>query len=220
MLRYRPDLPTQISTGTPQRELTELLLAHGMDPNRREWPNVTPLHRFAEDADVENAAIFIAHGANIDAVDEEFETTPLGYAARFGRALMAAFLLRNGASLRPTGVAEWSTPIAWATRRGHQRVVDLLDRYDRDGSLPSAPDAVQIEALAMDLLAAYNGGDHDALRRFTDYVQPPRTELNQVRRHVRLRLGLPRDVQVDITIDQARELVRRMLGIYSPPDVP
>lgn len=212
MLRYRPELPKQISTGTPRLEITERLFAHGMDPNRRQWPNVTPLHGFAANGDIENARAFIAHGANIEAIDEEFCTTPLGHAARRGQALMVAFLLRHGARVRPAGVPEWAMPLAWATRRGHTHIVDILTRFERDGTLPSPPEPAQFDELVTHLLNAYNNGDVTALGRVAEYFPLPRAGLVQLRRHVSLRLALPQREHTNISPEQAREMIERLTG--------
>src|SRR4029079_581763 len=84
MLRYQPLLASKIAVGVagqgPQNTikssaLTEYLFEHGMDPNFKNWLNVTPLHHFARRGDMDSAAIFIEHGADVNAVDEEFYST-------------------------------------------------------------------------------------------------------------------------------------------------
>ena len=71
MLRYQPDLARRIAVVAKTRELTELLFRHGMDPNRPNWLGITRLHEFAEQGAIESAAIFIDHGADLHARDEE-----------------------------------------------------------------------------------------------------------------------------------------------------
>lgn len=102
LLRYQPDLPKRInfpywSVGAKTRELNELLFKHGMNPSPPDWLRVTPLHHFARKGDMENAALFLDHGADLQARDEDICSTPLGWAAKFGKALMVEFLLRRGA---------------------------------------------------------------------------------------------------------------------------
>jgi ankyrin repeat protein len=131
MLRYQPDLARRIAVVAKTRALTELLFRHGMDPNRPNWLGITRLHEFAEQGAIESAAIFIDHGANLHARDEELRSTPLAYAAKAGMIRMVEFLVRRGA--RPTLPDDppWATPAAWATRRGHHAIVQLLTEYGR-----------------------------------------------------------------------------------------
>ena len=73
--------------------LTELLFDHGMNPSLPDWLGITPLHQFARKGDVENARIFLDRGADLDARDEDIRSTPLGWAAKFGRLSMVELFL-------------------------------------------------------------------------------------------------------------------------------
>lgn len=135
MLRYEPDLAKNISVGVasqgPQdaiksRELTEWLFSRGMDPNFSNWLGIRPLHRFAERGDVVNAAIFIDQGAEINAIDEQHNTTPLGWASRAGKGEMVKFLLENGADPQLPAEHPWARPMAWAERRRYSDICDIL----------------------------------------------------------------------------------------------
>jgi ankyrin repeat protein len=132
LLRHQLDLAARIdvdhywSLGAKSRAIAELLFANGMDPSRRSWLEVTPLHHFAGTGDIDNAAVYLDHGADLHARDEDLRSTPLGWAAKFGRMEMAAFLLGRGAKPSLPGDPPWATPLAWATSRGHQGIVDLL----------------------------------------------------------------------------------------------
>ena len=126
MLRYRPDLPQRIAAAAKTRELTELLFAHGMNPSLPDWLGITRLHEFARKGDLENATIFIDHGADLHARDEDICSTPLGWAAKFGKAPMVELLLSRGAKPNLPGDPPWATPLAWATRRGHGDIVSML----------------------------------------------------------------------------------------------
>jgi RNA polymerase sigma factor (sigma-70 family) len=134
MLRYQPDLPARISfpawsVGAKTRELNELLFEHGMNPSQPDWLRVTPLHEFARKGEVEKALLFIEHGADLNARDEDLCSTPLGWAARFGQAAMIELLLRHGAKLNLPDDPPWATPLAWATRRGHSEIAELLKQH-------------------------------------------------------------------------------------------
>jgi hypothetical protein len=188
MLRYQPDLPRRV-TVAKSREMTEFLFEQGMDPNRPNWLRITPLHHFAEMGHLENAAIFLDHGADLHARDEQINSTPLGWAAKFGKALMVEFLLRRGAKPVLPDDPPWATPLAWATRRGHDRVVRVLEQYERDGMLPTRS-REDYEHLANDLVEAYNSGNTDAAQRVTDYFQFDRSaRWDKLRGHVQERLG-------------------------------
>jgi len=138
MLRYQPDLAKRVAVSVtsrgPQdavktRELTELLFQHGMNPSLRDWLHITPLHQFARRGDLNNAAIFIDHGADLDARDEEICSTPLGWAAKFGQADMVELLLSRRAKPNLPDDPPWATPLAWAARRGHGAIGELLKKH-------------------------------------------------------------------------------------------
>ena len=149
--------------------MAELLFAHGMDPDRPNWMRATPLHHFANNGDIEGAALYLDHGANIEAEDAEWRSTPLARAAEAGRTRMVEYLFRRGARVDPIGGPAWAKPIAWAERRGHTEVVELLREYVRSATLPTRTLA-DYEALANDLVRAY-GGDAASLDRIVEYFR-------------------------------------------------
>lgn len=131
MLRYEPRLPERIefpfwSVGAKSRELNELLFEHGMNPSQPDWLLITPLHHFARKGNVEMAELFLDHGADINARDEDICSTPLGWAAKFGAINMVELLLQRGAKPNLPDDPPWATPLAWATRRGHAEIAALL----------------------------------------------------------------------------------------------
>ena len=109
--------------------LARLLFAQGMDPNQPNWLGVTPLHRFAEKGDIPNAALFIKQGAKINTIDEQFHTTPLGYAAKQGRTEMVKFLLEQGADPALPGDRPTATPLYWAQTRGYKGMVEVIKKF-------------------------------------------------------------------------------------------
>jgi ankyrin repeat protein len=226
MLRYQPDLPKRRSVGGKTREITELLFQHGMDPNRPNWLHITPLHYFAESGDLENAAVFIEHGADLNARDEEFFSTPLGWAARCGKTRMVEFLLRRGANSNLPGDPHlaWATPLRWALRRGQDEIVRMLTEFEKTGSLP-ARSLEQCETLARSLVEAFASGDDGAMQRVMDHFhlrhtltwdQPSKDVcLTRLRRGVRERLGVPADLGKEsevLPLADAQLLVARSLG--------
>lgn len=126
MLRHRPRAAERVAVVAKSPAITQLLFQHGMNPNLRAFLGITPLHRFARDGDIAKATIFLDHGADIHARDEEFCTTPLGYAAAAGRLQMVEFLLARGARVSLPDDPVWATPLALATYRGHDEVAHVL----------------------------------------------------------------------------------------------
>ena len=107
--------------------LARLLLEQGMDPDLPNWQQIRPLHHIAARGDVRSAELFLEFGADLDAVDEEFRSTPLGWAARCGQREFVRFLLaQRGPRPEPAAVPAWAQPQAWAQRRGHAEVAALL----------------------------------------------------------------------------------------------
>lgn len=84
-------------------EIAALLLKHGMNPNHMNWQHVTLLHEMAQEGDWRKARLLLDHGADINAVDEEYRSTPLGFAARWGQREMVALLLESGADPNKSG---------------------------------------------------------------------------------------------------------------------
>jgi ankyrin repeat protein len=136
MLRYEPDLPKRTafpawSVGAKTPELNELLFEHGMNPSQPDWLRITPLHEFARKGDVAKAALFIDHGADLNARDEDICSTPLGWAAKFGQSAMVELLLHSGAKPKMPDDPPWATPLQWAIRRGHDQIADLLRQHEK-----------------------------------------------------------------------------------------
>ncbi|MYH18473.1 MAG: hypothetical protein F4132_05110 [Gemmatimonadetes bacterium] len=113
---------------TPNDDILEMLnlfFDHGADPNNANWHGVTYLHKLAAIGDVAKSALLLDRGASIEDVDDEWRSTPLGWAARWGHRDLAVFLLERGADPRGGG-AEWATPLARAEKAGHPDIVELL----------------------------------------------------------------------------------------------
>ena len=106
-------------------EIGALLLENGMNPNHMNWHHVTLLHDMAQEGDIPKARLLLDHGADINAVDEEYRSTPLGFAARWGQREMVAFLIERGADPNKSN-AVWSTPLAWARKKGHAEIENDL----------------------------------------------------------------------------------------------
>lgn len=101
------------------------MMEKGMNPNTMSWQHVTILHDMAQKGFVDKAELLLRHGADINPVDEEYQTTPLGMAARWGHTEMVDYLMKQGADPNKSGAA-WSTPLAWAKKREHTDIEKIL----------------------------------------------------------------------------------------------
>jgi hypothetical protein len=101
------------------------LLERGMDPNHMNWHRFTLLHHMAAEGEIGKARLLLDHAADIDAIDDEYQSTPLGVAARRDQRAIVELLLERGADPTAAG-AWWSTPLAWAEKKGHGRIADIL----------------------------------------------------------------------------------------------
>ncbi len=108
-----------------QLEIGRFLLQHGMSPNHQNWHRMTLLHDMARSGLPDKARLLLDAGAQIDAVDDEYRSTPLGLAARAGQEEMVDWLIEKGADVNKAG-APWATPLSWARKRGHEAIVQKL----------------------------------------------------------------------------------------------
>jgi len=113
----------------------EALLGHGVDPNISRFGQ-TALHFAAArhsglsgDDRARFASMLIDHGADLSLRDELLQSTPLGWACRWGRKELVELLLLRGAPVHEVGNEPWTTPIAWATRRHHDAILTLLSHH-------------------------------------------------------------------------------------------
>jgi ankyrin repeat protein len=134
ILRYQPDIlkrspdpaPWWSSATPPNREMAEWAMQNGLDPNRRNWLGITLLHRCAAKGQIEIAQVCLDHGADINAIETEWSSTPLGWAAREGKKEMVPWLLSKGANPCLPDDESWALPAEWARRRGHREIAELL----------------------------------------------------------------------------------------------
>ena len=101
LMRYGARVP-DVSKWAPyyyfkHMEIAALLLEQGMNPNHMNWHQFTLLHHMAAKGELAKARLLLDHGAAIDALDEEYRSTPLGCAARRGQKEMVELLLARGA---------------------------------------------------------------------------------------------------------------------------
>ena len=112
------------------------LILDRCDPNVTGAFARTPLHEVAAMRDhiteVETegfAEALLTAGARIGGRDDILKSTSLGWACRWGRAGVAKLMLEYGADPVETDAEPWARPRAWAEKRGHAEIVELLQRY-------------------------------------------------------------------------------------------
>jgi choline dehydrogenase-like flavoprotein len=129
LIRFGAQVPTVSKWGRfyyfVHDNIAAFLLESGMNPKHMTWHQVTLLHDMAQSGEIAKAGLLLDHGADINAVDEEYRSTPLGLAARWGQREMAAFLLKKGADPNKAG-ARWSMPLTWAQKKGHHDLASDL----------------------------------------------------------------------------------------------
>ena len=109
-----------------------LLLQHGIDPNVTSLGETalhfcTAWHGDVSEAErVRFAVMLLDHGAKLDVRDEMLLSTPLGWAARWGRAELVKLFMDRGADRVEADAEPWARATAWAEKLGHSDVLSLL----------------------------------------------------------------------------------------------
>jgi ankyrin repeat protein len=129
LMRFGATVPAVSKWGAwyflKRADIAAVLLDRGMDANHMNCHHTTVLHDMAYTGDVAKARLLLDHGADIDMVDEEFRSTALGFAARWGQLEMVKFLIARGADPNRAG-ADWAAPREWARAKGHREVAAVI----------------------------------------------------------------------------------------------
>ncbi len=104
------------------------------DPNVRARPfGQTMLHEVVardHEEGVRFATTLLDAGARTDLRDDLLESTPLGWACRWGRLDLVKLLLERGADPVEADARPWATPRAWAEKMGHDAVLAMLREHE------------------------------------------------------------------------------------------
>jgi len=110
----------------PNYEMASMLMERGVTADDANGMGMTVLHIVVGLGTPSAVTWLLDRGADINRRDYEFDSTPLAWAARAGRAEMVELLIARGASRELPDDEPWSTPAGWARRRGHARILKLL----------------------------------------------------------------------------------------------
>jgi ankyrin repeat protein len=72
------------------------------------------------------ATMLLDAGARLDVRDDLLESTPLGWACRWGREELVTVFLQRGADAMEPDAEPWATPLAWAKKKGHASIEAAL----------------------------------------------------------------------------------------------
>jgi ankyrin repeat protein len=109
-----------------------LILEHGVDPDVVGDGGYTLLAHLASDyandaTRLARATLLLDAGASLARRDALLESTPLGWACRWGRLDLVHLYLARGADPVEADAQTWATPLAWAKKGGHDEIVRLLE---------------------------------------------------------------------------------------------
>ncbi len=129
LMNYGATVPSVLKWGQfyyfEHNEGSGYMMEKGMNPNTMSWHCVTLLHDMAQKGNIAKAGLLINYGADPNAVDDEYQSTPLGMATRWGQIEMVNYLLKHGADPNKSG-APWATPLAWAKKKGFTEIQNIL----------------------------------------------------------------------------------------------
>ncbi len=112
-------------------ECMKLILEHGVDPDVPGVGGHSTLQHLAsasarDDNRTDRAALLLNVGASLQKRDELLNSSPLGWACRWGRMELVDLYLGRGAPVNEMEADLWATPLAWASRYAHRAVADRL----------------------------------------------------------------------------------------------
>jgi ankyrin repeat protein len=111
-------------------ECFKLILARCGPYHRAQDHGQTMLHEAVSrdhGVGVQLATILLDAGARLDVRDTLLNSTPLGWACRWGRVEMVKLFLTRGGDPVESDAEPWAAPRAWAEKMRHAEIVQLLE---------------------------------------------------------------------------------------------
>lgn len=124
------DNPLHCASFQGNKEIVDLLLGHGADPNIKNDNFDTPLHLAYQKGCIGIAKRLILHGAIVNSVNK-YLNTPLHEAVYEGHQEFVELLLKHGAKVNLHGGSK-QTALHIAIMKEHYVIIELLLRYGAD----------------------------------------------------------------------------------------
>ncbi len=161
----------QVAAQDRDFESMERILKSGISPDVRDSSGSTMLQ---DTRDIDVARILIAHGANVNVRNKDWDETPLFQAARYGNNEMVHLLLKAGADLNAVSKIPWDhMPFHAAIDAGHEDTARILldagARDDRVTAVDGKPIAKYDKPLAVckSYIEAVHEKNIEAIRSYT-----------------------------------------------------
>lgn len=117
-------------------ELLKTFLDGGVNPNASDKEGKTILHSIqrmhqpkVRAPHIVSAGLLLDYGADINAKDDVYQSTPLTWAVIFNNIDMVEFLLSRGAKTNLPDDEPWSTPLFWAEYKGYADIAVVLRKH-------------------------------------------------------------------------------------------
>jgi len=107
------------ATGAPGRTILHDVMAMGHHDGVSGW--------VTEEEALAFAVTLLDAGARTDVRDDLLQSTPLGWACRWGRPLIVREMLNRGVDPVEPDAQPWATPRAWAQKMGHPDILQMLE---------------------------------------------------------------------------------------------
>lgn len=83
---------------------------------------------FKEKGSLDKAELLLKYGADLNSVDDQYQSSPMDLAARWGHSEIVELLLDCRSDPKKLR-AEWSTPLAWAKKKGQDEIEERLKKW-------------------------------------------------------------------------------------------
>jgi len=126
LARCDPNVAGSQSFGSFRRTILHDVMAMGFHDGVSGW--------ISDEEALGFAVALLDAGARTDVRDDLLQSTPLGWACRWGRTPIVREMLRRGIDAVEPDAQKWATPRAWAEKMKHEAVLAVLREYEQPRS--------------------------------------------------------------------------------------